>query len=174
MTQEGQALPSPTPPENPAETNTATTTTTTTDPPAETYNQAEQDKLGSNDEIRDGKQQEEIREGEEEAQWETHGKGEGREGVTDEREGVELKEENLDGSGEEDQHTEGGAEGEREAMRGEGCIYVEVSSAGEEAACEEEGMKEEGKENEEKQLPSEDPQQAERLVLKIVFTVALW
>lgn len=171
MTQEGQALPSPTLPEKPAGPNTATATTTTTattDPPTETHNQAEQDKLGAgaNDEIEEGKQQEEIREGEEEAQQETHGEEEGRDGVIDEGGEGELKEERLDSTGEEDQQTDGGAEGERERTRGEGCTHVEVSSVGEDAACEVEGMKEEedGKENEEMQVPAEDPQQAERLV----------
>ncbi|KAM9356609.1 PH and SEC7 domain-containing protein 2 [Symphorus nematophorus] len=156
MTQEGQALPSPTPPENPAESNTATTTSSTPDPPTETQNQAEQDKLGAGvkDELEEGKQQEEIREGEEEAQGEDEG-GEG-----------ELKEERVDGD--EDQQTDGRVEGEREGTRGEGCMNVEVSSAGE-ATHEVEGMKEEEeeKENEEIQPPTEEaathPQEAGRL-----------
>uniref|UniRef100_A0A3B4YI55 Pleckstrin and Sec7 domain containing 2 n=1 Tax=Seriola lalandi dorsalis TaxID=1841481 RepID=A0A3B4YI55_SERLL len=81
MTQEGQALPSPTPPENPVESNISSTTT---DPPTETHNQAEQDKLGAGvaDEIEEGKQLEEIKEGDEEAQ----GEGQGRRELEEERE----------------------------------------------------------------------------------------
>lgn len=164
MTQEGQALPSPTPPENPVEPNTAAT-----EWPTEAYDQAEQDKpgAGAKDKIEEeGKQQGEIREGEEEAR----GEGEGREEVKDEGGKVELKEERVEGTGDENQQTDGGAEGERQGTKGEGCINVEVSSMGEEATHEEEGMKqeEEGKENEEMQ-PSTDeeathPQQAGRLV----------
>ncbi|KAM8732266.1 PH and SEC7 domain-containing protein 2 isoform 1-T2 [Acanthopagrus schlegelii] len=161
MTQEGQALPSPTPPENPAEPNTAASTTT--DLPTEAHNQTEQDKpgAGAKDEIEEGKHQEDIREGEEEAQGQTQ-----EEGVKDEGGEGELKEERGD---DEDQQADGGAEGEREGIRGEGCMNVEVSSAGEEAMHEEEGMKEEeeGKENEDMQASTEeeatDSQQAGRL-----------
>ncbi|XP_040903551.1 PH and SEC7 domain-containing protein 2 isoform X2 [Toxotes jaculatrix] len=156
MTQEGQALPSPTPPENPVEP--CTTNTATTEPPTETHSQAEQDKLGAGakDETEEAKQQEEIREGDEEAQ--THGEGEGR----------ELKEEKVDGSGNEDEQTDGGVEGEMEGTRGEGCMNVEVSSTGEEAAHEEVEMKEEeeGMENEEMQpstVETAHPQQTGRL-----------
>ncbi|XP_070769191.1 PH and SEC7 domain-containing protein 2 [Enoplosus armatus] len=163
MTQEGQALPSPTPPENPVEPNIAATTTST-DLPTETHNQGEQDKLEARvtNKIEEGKQQEE---GEEEA----HGEGEGREEGKDEGGEGELKEERVDGAGGEDQQTDGGAGGESEGTRGEGCIHVEVSSAGEEATQEVEGTKEEeeGKENEEMQLCTEEeathPQQAGRL-----------
>ncbi|XP_029297326.1 PH and SEC7 domain-containing protein 2 isoform X2 [Cottoperca gobio] len=168
MTQEGQALPSPTPPESQVEPNTATT-----DPPTETHSQAELDKLGAvdKDKIEEGKQQE-IREGEEEAQGETHREGEGRGEVKDEGGENELKEER----GDEDQQTDGGAKEEREGTRGEGCINVELSSMGEEATHEAEGMKEEkeeeeeeeeeGKEKEEMQPSTEEeathPQQAGR------------
>ncbi|XP_038555420.1 PH and SEC7 domain-containing protein 2 isoform X2 [Micropterus salmoides] len=161
MTQEGQALPSPTPPENPVEPNTATSTT---DPRADTHNHAEQDKLGARgaDKTEEGKQEEE----EEEAQGETHGEREGRGEVKDEGGEGELKEERVDGTGDEDQQTDGGAEGEREGTKGEGCINVEVSS-GEEAAREAEGMKEEEEESDEKQLSMEEeashPQEAGRL-----------
>ncbi|XP_034454012.1 PH and SEC7 domain-containing protein 2 [Hippoglossus hippoglossus] len=157
MTQEGQALPSPTPSENPAEAST----TTTTDSPTETPNLTEQDKPGAEE----GKQQEEIREGDEEAQGETHGEGEGRA----EAEEGELKEGRLDSSGGEDQQTDGGVEGEREGTRVDGSINSEVISTGEEAAAHEvEEMKEEeeGKENEEMQPSTEEathPQQAGRL-----------
>ncbi|XP_034740026.1 PH and SEC7 domain-containing protein 2 [Etheostoma cragini] len=147
MTQEGQALPSPTPPESPVEPNTAAT-----DPPAETHSQAEQDRLGAGakDEIEEGTQQEEIREGEEEAHGETHREGEGREEVKDEGEEGKLKEERVDCTGNEDRQTDEGAEGEREGTRAEGCINVEVSSTGEEATHEVEGMKEEEEEGKEK------------------------
>ncbi|XP_031714025.1 PH and SEC7 domain-containing protein 2 [Anarrhichthys ocellatus] len=169
MTQEGQALPSPTPPESPAEPST----TSTTDPPTETLSQAEQDKLGAKDDIEEGRRQEEVREGEEEeeeAQGETHREGEeGREEVKDEGGEGESKEETVDG----DQHTDGGAEGGREGTRGEVSINVEVSSAGEEATHEEEGVEEEeekveeeGKEEEEMQPSTEEeathPEQAGR------------
>ncbi|XP_071313266.1 PH and SEC7 domain-containing protein 2 isoform X2 [Trachinotus anak] len=157
MTQEGQALPSPTPPENAVELNT---TSTTTDPPAETHSQAELG-VGAADEIEEGKQQEEIRAGDEEAQGETHEEGEERAEGKDARGEHELKGERVDGSGEEDKQTDGGVEGEMEGTRGEGCVKVEVSSTGEEMKEEEEG-----KENEEMQPSSEEtahPQQAGRL-----------
>ncbi|GAA6224264.1 PH and SEC7 domain-containing protein 2 isoform X2 [Lates japonicus] len=167
MTQEGQALPSPTPPENPVEPNT--TTTATTDPPTETHDQVEQDKLGAGatDETEEGKQQEEIRKADEEAQGETHGEGEGMAEVKDTKGESELKEEKVDGSGDGEQ-TDGGAEGGVAGTRGEGCINVEVSSTGEEATHEVEEMKEEeeGRENEEMQPSTEEathPQQAGRL-----------
>lgn len=167
MTQEGQALPSPTPPESPVEPNTATT-----DPPTETHSQAEQDRLGAGakDQIEEGKQQEEIRKGEEEAHGETHREGEGREEVKDEGEEGELKEERVNGTDDEDRQTDEGAEGEREGTRAEGCINMEVSSTREEATHEVEGMKEEeeGKENEGTQPATEEEathsQQAGRLV----------
>lgn len=151
------------------ESNTATaTTTTTTDPPTETHNQAGQEKLetGANDETEEGTQQEEIREGGEEAQQETYIGGKGRDGVIDEGGESGLKGERPDSNGEEDQQTDRGAEREREGTRGGRCTHMEVSSVGEDAACEVEGMKEEedGKENEKMQVPAEDPQQAERLV----------
>ncbi|XP_074504027.1 PH and SEC7 domain-containing protein 2 [Sebastes fasciatus] len=164
MTQEGQALPSPTPPESPVEPNTSTTNT---DSPTETHSQAEQDKpgAGAKHEIEEGKQQEEIREAEEGA----HREGRGREEVKGEGGEGELKEERVDGGSGEDQQTDGGAEGEREGTRGEGCVDVEVSSTGEEATHEVEGMKEEeeGKEDEEMQASTEEeathPEQAGRL-----------
>ncbi|XP_042275274.1 PH and SEC7 domain-containing protein 2 isoform X2 [Thunnus maccoyii] len=169
MTQEGQALPSPTPPESPVEPNA--TTASTTDPPTENHNQAEQDKpgAGTKDEIEEGKQQAEIREGEEEAQGETHGDIEGRAEIKDEGGESELKEEKVDSRGDEDQQTDGGAEGEREGRREEGCRGVEVSSTGEEEAHAAEEMKEEeeGKQNEGMQPCTEEeathPQPAGRL-----------
>lgn len=108
----------------------------------------------------EGGQLEEVQEGEEEAQVEVKG----TEGATEGGEG-EFNDERLDGAGE-NQQTGGLAEAEPEGKRGEGCANVEVSSLGEDAACEAEGMKEreEEQKNEEMQLPTEDPQQTERLV----------
>lgn len=170
MTQEGQDLPSPTPTENPVEFNPSATVIKTTELPAETHNQPQEDKLGTDEETVEGDQLEEAQEGEEEAQV----KVKGTEGVTEGGED-ELNDERLDGFGESQQT--GGlaeAEAEPEGERGEGCANVEVSSLGEDAACEAEGMKEreEEQEDEEMQLPTEDPQQTERLVEKIIFTVA--
>lgn len=170
MTQEGQALPSPTPPESPVEPNT--TSASTTDPPTDTHNQAEQDKpgAGAKDEIEEGKQQTEIREGEEEAQGGRRGDIEGRAEIKDEGGQGESKEEKVGSGGDEDQQTEGGAGGVREGTREEGCRNVEVSSTGEEEAHAAEEMKEEeeGKENEEMQPCTEEEathrQQAGRLV----------
>lgn len=158
MTQEGQDLPSTTPTENPVEFNTSTTVVKTTEPPAETHNQAEEDKLGTDEETVEGDQLEEIQEGEEEV----HLKVKGSEGVTEGGED-EFNDERLDGSGEH-QQAGGLAEAEAEGKRGEGCANVEVSSLGEDAACEAEGMKEreEEQKNEEMQLSTEDPQQTER------------
>ncbi|XP_062282264.1 PH and SEC7 domain-containing protein 2 [Scomber scombrus] len=167
MTHEGQALPSPTPPESPVEPNT--TSASTTDPPADSHNQAEQDKTGAGakDEIaiEEGKQQAEIREGEEEEQGDIEGRAE----IKDEGGKGESKEKKVGSVGDEDQQTDGGAGGEREGMREEGCRNVEVSSTGEEEAHAAEEMKEEeeGKENEEMQPCTEEeathPQQAGRL-----------
>nr|XP_020451184.1 PH and SEC7 domain-containing protein 2 isoform X2 [Monopterus albus] len=154
MTQEGQALPSPTPPENSVEPNTSSTTS---DPHTETLNQPEQENL--KEEVEEGKQQEEIRKGEEEAQGETH--REGRVEVKDAGGESEPQEERADHSGDEDQQTDGGAEGERKGMREEGCINMEISS------LEEETHEEEGKENEDMQPSTEKeathPQQTARL-----------
>ncbi|XP_008280424.1 PH and SEC7 domain-containing protein 2 isoform X2 [Stegastes partitus] len=145
MTQEGQDLPSPTPPENPVETNT------------ETHSKADEDKLeaGAKQDIE--KQEDEIdKDGEDGGQGETHREGEGRPEVEDEGGEGEVKQEKEDGIG--DQQAEGEAEGEREGTRGKGCMNVEVSTAGEEATCEAEEMKEEeeGKENEEMQPSTEE------------------
>lgn len=176
MTQEGQALPSPTPPENPVEPNTAASTT---DPPTETHHQTEVDKLGApaNDDTEEVKQQEEIREGEEEAQQETHREGEEKEG--DEGGEGRVKEEKLNSNGGGNRQTDGGVEGDGEEARGDGCTDVEVISAGEGTAHgevekmeEEEEEEKEGKDNEEMYLSAEDPQQVKRLVHYIILTVA--
>lgn len=148
------------------EFNTSTTVIRTTGPPKETRDQAEEDKLGTDEDTVEGEQLEEIQEGEEEAQVEVkgiEGASEGGESEVNDR---------SDGTGE-DQQTEGGLEeAEAEGKRGDGCANVEVSSLGEDAACEDEGMKgEEGKENEDMQLPTEDPQQPERLVEQIIAAV---
>lgn len=161
MTQEGQDLPSTTPTENPVEFNTSTTVLTTSEPPTETHKQTEEDRLEIVEETVEGEQLDEIQEGQEEVQVEVKG----IEGVSGGGEG-EFNDQRLDGAGE-DQHTEGGlAEAEPEGKRGEGCANVEVSSLGEDAACEAEGMKgrEEGKKDEDMQLPAMDPQQPKRLV----------
>ncbi|KAI9515782.1 phosphatidylserine decarboxylase [Dissostichus eleginoides] len=150
MTQEGQALPSPTPPESPVEPDTATS-----DPPTETQDTL---RVAEKDEIEEGRG-EEIREGE----GETHGDVQGREEVKDEVAEGKLKEERVD------QQTDGGGEEEREGTRAEGYVNVEVSSTREEATHEEEEMKEdeEGKDKEEMQPSTEEeetpPQQAGRL-----------
>uniref|UniRef100_A0A674NYD1 Pleckstrin and Sec7 domain containing 2 n=1 Tax=Takifugu rubripes TaxID=31033 RepID=A0A674NYD1_TAKRU len=170
MTQEGQDLPSTTPTENPVEFTTSTTVITTTEPPKDTHDQTEGDKLGTGEETVEGEQLEEIQQGEEEAQVEVKG----IEGVSEGGES-EVNDERSDGAGEA-QQTEGGLEeAEPEGKRGEGCANVGVSSLGKDAACEDEGMKEgeEGKENEDMQLPTKDPQHAERLVEQIISTVAL-
>lgn len=170
MTQEGQDLPSTTPTENPVEFNTSTTVVKTTELPTETHNETEEEKLGTDEETVERDQLDEIQEGEEEVQV----KVKGTEGVTEGGED-EFNDERLDGFGE-NQQTGGLAEAEAkpEGKRGEGCANVEVSSLGEDAACEAEGMKEREEEhkNEEMQLPTEDLQQTERLVEKIIFTVA--
>ncbi|XP_069568243.1 PH and SEC7 domain-containing protein 2 isoform X2 [Brachyistius frenatus] len=161
MTQEGQALPSPTPPENLVEPNT--TTTTPTDLPAESHTH------GTAEEDTEKGKQEEIGERQEGGEGETHNEGEGSAEVKDEGGEGEMKEERVDGPGDEHQQTEGEEEGEREGMRGEARMNMEVSSTGEEATREAEEMKEEeeGKENEEMQPPAEEEatnrQQAGRL-----------
>ncbi|KAM4733084.1 PH and SEC7 domain-containing protein 2 [Anableps anableps] len=97
MTQEGQALPSPTPPENALEPNTATTTT---DPPAETHNEAVQERPQAveRDNTKEGQQEEEIIGREEVAQSEGEGRAEGK----DEGEEGELNKEG--GGSREEEH----------------------------------------------------------------------
>uniref|UniRef100_A0A3B5M5F6 Pleckstrin and Sec7 domain containing 2 n=1 Tax=Xiphophorus couchianus TaxID=32473 RepID=A0A3B5M5F6_9TELE len=78
MTQEGQALPSPTPPENTTEPDT---TATTTDPPAETHSEAVEDRPEAveRDSTEERRQEEEsIGREEEEAQSEGEGRAEGK------------------------------------------------------------------------------------------------
>lgn len=157
MTQEGQELPSTTPTENPVEFNTSTSVIKTTEPPTETRNQTEEDKLGTDEETVGGDQLEEIQKREDDAQVELkETEGVGKRGEGDKR---------LDGAGE-IQQTGRIAEAEPEGKRGEGYPNVEVSSLGEDAACEAEGIKEreEKEKNEEMQLPTEDHQITERLV----------
>lgn len=173
MTQEGQALPSPTPPENPAEPSAAAATT---DPPAETHRHSQADTqlvAGASEDLEEAKQhqEEESREGEEE---EAHREGE-RRGSDEGGEG-DVEEKKLDSASGENQQTEVRVEGESEGTRGGGCADVVVisTSTGEEAAHEEvekmEGEEEEeGKDNEERHPPAEDPQQAERWVHYIIF-----
>ncbi|XP_061783770.2 PH and SEC7 domain-containing protein 2 [Nerophis lumbriciformis] len=152
MTQEGQALPSPTPPENPAEP-----INTTSDLPTEAQDQAEQDKPGCED-INEGKQEEDICKEEEETQGEAHCNVEGRE---------ETKAEG--GEGVHQHQADEEEEEERDATNGNGCGNDEVSSTGEEEthAADEMKEEEEGKENEEMQPQTEEeatrPRQAGRL-----------
>uniref|UniRef100_A0A3P8SID2 Pleckstrin and Sec7 domain containing 2 n=1 Tax=Amphiprion percula TaxID=161767 RepID=A0A3P8SID2_AMPPE len=89
MTQEGQDLPSATPPENPVEPNTT----------AETQNKADEDKLEARAKQEIDKQEDEIREGEDGGQAETQREGDGR---------AEVEGEVEDEAAEED---EGGEEG---------------------------------------------------------------
>lgn len=169
MTQEGQDLPSTTPTENPVEFTTSTTVITTTEPPKDTHNQTEEDKLGTDEENVEGEELEEIQQGEEEAQVEVKG----IEGVSEGGES-EVNDERSDGAGEAQQAEGGWEEAEPEGKRGEGCANMGVSSLGEDAACVDKGMKgEEGKENEDMQLPTKDPLHPERLVEQIISTVAL-
>lgn len=170
MTQEGQALPSPTPPENPVEPNTSTTT----DPPKETHDKTDEDKLdaGTKEETEEGKQEEEVKEREE---GEAHREGEGGVEVKGDRGEGELKEEREERGQDERQQRERGADGDWERMRGEGCKNMETSLMGVETTYEVVEMKEEGegKENEEIHPCTEEEaansQQAGRLVHKNAF-----
>lgn len=178
MTQEGQALPSPSPPENPVEPSTAAATT---DPPAETqcHSQADTQLVArASEDLEEAKQQQEEKEesceGEEE---EVHREGEGR--GSDEGGEGDVEEEKLDCTGGKNQQMEVQVKGESEGTRGDGCADVVVmsTSMGEEAAHgevekmegEEEEEEEEGKDNEERLSPAEAPQQAERWVYYIIF-----
>lgn len=178
MTQEGQALPSPSHPENPVEPNTAAATT---DPSVETQRHSQADTqlvARSSEDQEEAKQQQEEKEksrgGEEE---EVHGEGD-RRGSDEGGEGD--VEEKLDCTGGKNQQTEVQVKGESEGTRGDGCADVVVisTSMGEEATHgevekmegeEEQAEEEEGKDNEERHPPAEDPQQAERWVYYIIF-----
>nr|XP_057918839.1 PH and SEC7 domain-containing protein 2 [Doryrhamphus excisus] len=152
MTQEGQALPSPTPPENPAEP-----ITTSGNFPKEAQNQAEQDNPGSED-LEEGKQEGNISKEEEEAQGEADCNVEGRPEIK--KEGGEVVHHHQTDEQEEE---------ERDAANGNGCRNDEVRSTEEEETHAADVMKEEeeGKENEEMQPQTEEkaaqPQQAGRL-----------
>lgn len=143
MTQEGQALPSPTPPENPVEPSA---TTTGAELPAETYSEAVEDRPegSANDKTEEGKQEEDIGGREEVEQQDTHREGNGWVKVKNESGESELKREGVDCTGEEHEHTK------REA--------------------EEMKQEEEGKENEDMQSSTEaetsNSQHAGRLVEK--------
>ncbi|XP_030595256.1 PH and SEC7 domain-containing protein 2 isoform X2 [Archocentrus centrarchus] len=164
MTQEGQALPSPTPPENPVEPSTSTTT----DPPKETHNKPDDDKLdaGAKEETEEGKQEEEVKEREE---GETHREGEGGVKIKGDRGDGELKEERKDRAQDEHQQTGREAEGEihREGEgvkikgdRGDGELKEESEDraqdehqqTGREAEGDREGMRGEGCKNMEESL----------------------
>ncbi|XP_058505096.1 PH and SEC7 domain-containing protein 2 isoform X2 [Solea solea] len=155
MTQEGQDLPSPTPPENQAEASTSTTAAS--DSPTETHHY----KLGVTvkDDTEEGKLQDEIREGDEEAQGETCGDGEGSATGGE----LEMKTERVGGSGDEAQQADEGVKGESDGTRGEGCMNPEVEEGATHVEMKEE---EEGKENEEMLQSTEEithPQPAGRL-----------
>lgn len=97
MTQEGQALPSPTPPENPPEPSP---TSTSTEPPVDTHSDAAREKDDTEE-----KQEQQIKGGEDDVQEETHREGEESEGVKDE--GGEGEMENSESTEEEHQQTKG-------------------------------------------------------------------
>ncbi|XP_054647305.1 PH and SEC7 domain-containing protein 2 [Dunckerocampus dactyliophorus] len=151
MTQEGQALLSPTPPENPAEP-----ITNSSDLPTEAQNQAEQDKPGSED-LEEGKQEDNISKEVEETRGEAHCNVEGR---------AEIKKEGGEGI---HHHQTDKEEEERDAANGNGCRNHKVRSTEEEEthAADEMKEEEEGNENEEMQPQTEEeaaqPQQAGRL-----------
>lgn len=109
MTQEGQALPSSTPPENASEPGT---TSSSADPPADTHGDAAEDRpeAQEKDGAEEGKQEKQI-EGEEE---ETQTEGEENEGVKDEGEEGELKKD----SAEEEHKQTKGEEGEGKDNKG--------------------------------------------------------
>lgn len=175
MTQEGQALPSPTPPENPLESNTAAATA---DPPVETqrHSQADTQLLArASDDLEEAKQQQEEKEESLEGEEEVHREGEKR--GSDEGGEGDVEEEKLDCAGGKNQQTELQVKGESDGTRGDGSAdVVEISSSmGEEAAhaqvekMEGEEEVEEGKDNEERHPPAEAPLQAERWVYYIIF-----
>lgn len=145
MTQEGQALPSPTPTENPVEP----ITTATSNPLTEAPNHKEQDK--PQDDTEGGRQQEEIRVGE----------GETRE---DEEGRAEEKHEGEEG---EAAVTGGGGEREGTDVVGEGCKSIKVNSTGEEETHAAKTEKDEETESEGIQPCTEEttePHNPERLV----------
>lgn len=178
MTQEGQALPSPTPPENPAEPITAAATT---DPPAETHCHLQPNTqlvARASEDLEEAKQQQQQQEEERpEGEEEAHRGGEER--ASDEGGEGDVEEKKLDSASGENQQTGVRVEGESEGTRGDGCADMVVisTSMGEGAALievekmdgGEEEEKEEGKDNEERHPPAEDPQQAERWVHCIIF-----
>ncbi|KAM9834366.1 PH and SEC7 domain-containing protein 2 [Syngnathus typhle] len=161
MTQEGQALPWPTPSENPAEHYPSINNLLT-----ETLNQTGLDKAGV--EVKrhtEWGREEEISEGGEGTQREAHGNAEERAEIKRE-EGEDLKE----SAKVRNQPTDGGEEEERDAANGDECRNDETSSTREEVAHAGDEMRgdEEGANHDGMQLHTEDqttqPQQAGRLV----------
>ncbi|XP_041653800.1 PH and SEC7 domain-containing protein 2 isoform X2 [Cheilinus undulatus] len=145
MNQEGQALPSPTSPANPADVDQAISIDL-----VETHNQTEQDKEGAGvvNEVEEQKQQEEgTREGEKETQGKTNGEGEGRKDINEKGGKCEFEKERMNVSSDEDTHADGALDGEREGMREEGCVHLKVytpeDTGHEKKMKEEERMKEE-------------------------------
>ncbi|XP_077465855.1 PH and SEC7 domain-containing protein 2-like [Stigmatopora argus] len=155
MTQEGQALPSPTPSEN-----TTEPVSTTNELPAEALNRGEQDNPSE-----EGKKDIEERKEEEKGEEDTRCHADG--GADIKRAGGEG---DLDESADvHDQQTDRGEEEECDASNGDECRKDEVSSTGEEETHAADEMKEdqEGGSNEEMQPYTEDEatglQQAGRL-----------
>ncbi|CAN9514715.1 unnamed protein product [Ophioblennius macclurei] len=165
MTQEGQALPSPTPPETPVEAGTAGGATGGADPPSQRHSKADEEQLeaGAN-ELDKGKAEEEIRERAEGAQGEEEEEEEEEETAADQEDGRgEAKDEGRGGESteervEEHQQAEGEAEG---GSREDGCLNAEVCSTGEkgEDMKEEEEVEEEGRGNEEVQEAAEEEEE---------------
>ncbi|XP_049589610.1 PH and SEC7 domain-containing protein 2 isoform X1 [Syngnathus scovelli] len=159
MTQEGQALPWPTPSENPAEHYPSINNLLT-----ETLNQTGLDKPGV--EVKHHTREEEISEGGEVTQKEAHGNAEGRAEIN-----IEGGEDDLKESPKvRDQPTDGGEEEERDAAKGDECRNDETSSTREEVAHAEDEMRgdKEGGNHDGMRPHTEDqatqPQQAGRLV----------
>ncbi|KAM9741398.1 PH and SEC7 domain-containing protein 2 isoform 2-T3 [Menidia menidia] len=122
MTQEGQALPSPTTPENPVEPNT-----TVAESPVEGHNEAED---RAKDMMEEGKQDEETKGGEEVEKEEAHA-GEGRAEAKDEVDEEEQNKEREDSEEQEDQLTKEEVEDSKEEGEAEENEELQ-SSAGEE------------------------------------------
>lgn len=169
MTQEGQALPSPSPTESPAEPSTSGAAA---EPPAETQRHSQADTplvAGVGEDQEEAKpqqeEQDESREGEEEEphkERERRGSDEGGEG--------DMEEEKLDcAGGKNHQMEEVQVKGESDETRGDGCADVAVisTSTGEEVE-EMEGEEVEEEDNEERRTPAEAPQQYERWVYFII------
>ncbi|XP_061542075.1 PH and SEC7 domain-containing protein 2 [Phycodurus eques] len=152
MTQEGQALPSPTPSENPAEPVPSTNHLAT-----DSLNQTGQDKPGAEvkEDIEERKKEDEVSKGEEQTQREAYCNAEGRAEIKKEGGEDDLKE----SADVHDQQTDGGGEEEeRDAANGDECRSDEVRSKREEETHAADEMKEdvEGGKNGEMQPHTND------------------